>query len=82
MCGIDVGSAAARRTALHLASWAGHAAVVKRIVQAKGDPSATAMDGVSCLHFACQKGVADVIAELIAAKADIRAKDRSGSFWD
>ena len=30
------------RTALHLAAWAGHASVVKRLAEAKGDPSARA----------------------------------------
>jgi ankyrin repeat protein len=30
------------RTAMHLAAWAGHAVVVRRLAEAKGDPSARA----------------------------------------
>ena len=59
------------RTAMHLAAWAGHGPVVKRLAEAGGDPSATAADNMSCLHFACQKGGAGAVTELLAAKAGV-----------
>ena len=57
------------RTALHLAAWAGHVAVVALLLEEGCDPHAKAQDDMSALHFAAGNGHADDVARSSARMA-------------
>uniref|UniRef100_A0A0C3TZS3 Uncharacterized protein n=1 Tax=Guillardia theta (strain CCMP2712) TaxID=905079 RepID=A0A0C3TZS3_GUITC len=61
---------------MHMAAWAGHADVVRKLLEVGADPNAHAMDDMTCLHFACQKGSVACISILIEHQADLEALDR------
>jgi len=63
------------RTALHLAAWAGHARVCLRLLDAKADPHAKAMDGITALAFAAQNGHVDATKTLLLGGARVNVKD-------
>lgn len=54
-----------RRTALHLAAYAGHLEGVKALLAAGAQPGAAAQDDMNALHFAALKGHAPVIKWLL-----------------
>jgi ankyrin repeat protein len=74
--GIDINMKdSKRRTALHIASWKGDAAMVKVLLRAKCNPSEKALDGFTALHFAAMSGCADS-CELLVSKQRSLLKDR------
>jgi ankyrin repeat protein len=67
------------RTALHLGAWAGHAGVVRRLLEAKANVHAGACDNMLAIHFAAQNGHEDVCKELLKAGGKVRRKPRTRS---
>lgn len=59
-----------RRTALHLAAWAGHTDVCQALLDAKCIVDATASDLMTALHFASQGGHVAVVRALLDAGAN------------
>jgi ankyrin repeat protein len=64
-----------RYTPLHLASSRGHAAVVSRLLEAGGKPSAATSTGVQPLHLAAQAGDAAAVKALVDRGANVNARD-------
>jgi ankyrin repeat protein len=64
-----------RHTPLHVAARGGHHLVVRRLVDAKADVSATTTTGAAPLHFAAASGSAEAIALLLDHGADINVKE-------
>jgi hypothetical protein len=60
-------------TALHLASWAGHADVVRTLLAAVANVEAASLDGSTALSIAASTGHADVVRALLAAGANVEA---------
>jgi len=67
------------RTALHLAAWEGHAAVVAELCRAGAEVSAGAQDSLSALHFASSKGRTEAARRLLNAGAAVNARSRKGA---
>lgn len=67
------------RTALHLAAWEGHAAVVAELCRAGAEVSAGAQDSLSALHFAASKGRTEAVRRLLNAGAAVNARSRKGA---
>jgi hypothetical protein len=65
------------RTPLHLASMAGHAAVVTLLAEGGADITALDAKRMTPLHLACQEGHVDVASVLLDRQADMEAKDDS-----
>ena len=59
-----------RHTPLHVASRAGHAAVVAALLEHRADAEARTSSGAAPLHFAAQSGSADTVEALLARGAD------------
>ena len=66
------------RTALHLAAFEGHAAVVKELCRAGAPVGAGAKDQTGALHFAAMKGHCEAARALLNAGAPLNAKTRKG----
>ncbi|MDA0327934.1 MAG: ankyrin repeat domain-containing protein [Gemmatimonadetes bacterium] len=64
-------------TALHLASRAGHAVAVERLLQGNADPSLVTSTGVSALHYAAASGAGDAVYALVRHGAVIDARARA-----
>ena len=64
-----------QRTALHLAAWAGHADVVRLLLEAKANVHAGACDNMLALHFAAQNGHEAVCKELLKGGGKVNAAD-------
>jgi len=64
-----------RYTPLHIAAKGGHAAVIRRLVDAKADVSASTTTGATALHFAAEGGNADAVAILLDAGAVVNARE-------
>jgi ankyrin repeat protein len=62
-------------TPLHLASSRGHAAAVRRLLEAGSKVAAFTTTGVQPLHLAAQSGNVDAVAALLDAKADRDGRD-------
>ena len=62
-------------TPLHLASRAGHSAVVRALLEAGADPDEYTTTGVTALHFAAEADAADAVVALIDHGADVDARD-------
>lgn len=62
-----------RRTALHLAAWAGQLECVKALLAAGAEAGAAAQDDMNGLHFACVKGRTDVARWLLNSGVCVRA---------
>lgn len=60
---------------LHVASRAGNTAVVKRLLEAGADATATTSTGVTALHFAAAAGTPEIVTALVDAGADVNATD-------
>ena len=76
-----------KRTALHVAAWYGHAALVKALIEAGADVNKTAspygVDGgvlhnVTPVNLAAQQGHTHVVMELIKAGADVNLARNDG----
>ncbi|PNH03326.1 Serine/threonine-protein phosphatase 6 regulatory ankyrin repeat subunit A [Tetrabaena socialis] len=65
-------------TALHCASWKGHTAVVKALLQAGAALEPGDKYGMTALHCASHKGHEEVAEALLLAGADPEAKDPKG----
>ena len=50
-----------QRTALHLAAWAGHAGVVRLLLEAKANVHAGACDNMLAIHFRCRLRVSNIL---------------------
>ena len=66
-------------TPLHLASRAGHAEVVRALLESGADAKAYTTTGVTALHFAAEADALDAIRALNEHGADIDAKDAFSS---
>ena len=64
-----------QRTALHLAAWAGHAGVVRLLLEAKANVHAGACDNMLAIHFAAQNGHEAVCKELLKGGGKVNAAD-------
>jgi ankyrin repeat protein len=64
-------------TPLHLASQRGHAAAVKRLLDAGAKAGSFTATGVQPLHLAAQAGSVDAVKALLDRGADIDAKDKT-----
>lgn len=64
-----------RYTPLHVAAKGGHAAVIRRLVDAKADVSALTTTGATALHFAAEGGNADAVAILLDAGAVVNVRE-------
>eukprot|EP00965_Chrysotila_dentata_P220669 6191927-Pleurochrysis_carterae.AAC.2 len=64
-----------RRTALHLAAWAGHAKIISMLLTGGANVHATAMDGITALAFAAQNGHVEAAKQLLAGGAKVNVKD-------
>ena len=64
-----------QRTALHLAAWAGHAGVVRLLLEAKANVHAGACDNMLAIHFAAQNGHEAVGKELLKGGGKVNAAD-------
>lgn len=74
---VPYGSVSMRMNALHLASWKGHEAVVRLLLEAGADPNARAGSYAvfTPLHFAASEGHEAVVRLLLDAGADRQALD-------
>ncbi len=64
-----------RYTPMHVAAKGGHAAVIRRLVDAKADVNALTTTGASPLHFAAAAGSGESIAILLDAGAGVNARE-------
>jgi len=64
-----------RYTPLHVAAKGGHAAVIRRLVDAKADVSVLTTTGATALHFAAEGGNAEAVAILLDAGAVINVRE-------
>lgn len=70
---------ALKRTALHLAAWAGHCDAVALLLKQPGiQIAAPAQDGMTALHFAVMKGREDVVEKLLDSGARVNGKNVKG----
>eukprot|EP00892_Ulva_mutabilis_P004636 jgi/Ulvmu1/2544/UM139_0012.1 len=78
--GIDVNAKDKhKRTALHLAAWAGQTEAVRALVSAAGvRVKEPAVDNMTALHFAAQNGHAEVCRMLITAGVPVNIKNKKG----
>ena len=67
------------RTALHLAAWEGHAAVVADLCRAGAEVNAGAQDSLTALHFAASKDRTEAARRLLNAGAAVNARSRKGA---
>ena len=67
-----------KRTALHLAAYAGQLEAVRFLIASGAKTAVEAMDGIAPLHFACQKGHWEVARELINLGANQKALNYKG----
>ena len=67
------------RTALHLAAWEGHAAVVAELCRAGAEVNAGAQDSLTALHFAASKDRKEAARRLLNAGAAVNARSRKGA---
>jgi ankyrin repeat protein len=65
-------------TALHMASFYGHAAVTFKLLHEKANPNLTRKDGFTPLHFACLKGNETIVKALIGNGAQLDLKTTNG----
>ncbi|CAM9265297.1 unnamed protein product [Chrysoparadoxa australica] len=68
-----------KRTALHLAAWAGGLGAVKALLRYKANARAKAMDNFTPLHFASQGGHSECCEALLDAGAKINAVVSKGN---
>ena len=66
-------------TPLHLASRAGHSAIVRVLLEAGAEPDEFTTTGVTALHFAAEADAADAVDALIEHGADVDARDTFSS---
>ena len=71
----DVTTKLGAYTPLHLASSRGHAAEVRRLLEAGSNPSAVTTTGVQAVHLAAQAGNADALSALLDRGADVNVRD-------
>jgi ankyrin repeat protein len=64
-----------RYTPLHVAAKGGHAAVIRRLVDARPDVNALTTTGATPLHFAAEGGSREAIAILLDAGAGVNARE-------
>jgi len=64
-----------QRTPLHLAAWAGHAALVAVLISRGADVHAEAVDGIRAIHFAAQNGHDEAVKELLKARSKVNVRD-------
>jgi ankyrin repeat protein len=64
-----------RYTPLHVAAKGGHAAVIRRLVDAKADVGAVTTTGATPLHFAAEGGNREAVAILLDAGAGVNARE-------
>ena len=66
------------RTALHVAAYYGHQALVKLLLGTSISINEQDDEGRTALTLAVQRGNSDVVAELVKKRADVSVKDKKG----
>ncbi|KIL92273.1 nacht and ankyrin domain protein [Fusarium avenaceum] len=66
------------RTALYLATWGGHADVVRCLLDALADPKIPNAYGATALHCAAKRGHELIVDELLSKDVDVNAVDQVG----
>ena len=69
------GTRIGQHTPLHLAAKAGHASVLRLLVNAKADVSALTTTGAAPLHFAAASGSSEAVTILLDAGADVNVRE-------
>ena len=67
-----------QRTALYLATWAGHTDIAQYLLQQGADPSVPREYGATALHCAAKRGHGAIVRHLLDGGADVNAEDSVG----